>query len=49
MAATFFATEDDFRKWLEMHHDKETELVVGFYKVDSGKPSIVSFPKNRTV
>lgn len=40
MTATFFETEDEFRKWLEMHHDQETELIVGFYKVNSGKPSM---------
>jgi uncharacterized protein YdeI (YjbR/CyaY-like superfamily) len=39
-AATFFESQDEFRKWLEINHEKETELVVGFYKVDSGKPSI---------
>jgi uncharacterized protein YdeI (YjbR/CyaY-like superfamily) len=36
----FFKTQDDFREWLESHHEKETELIVGFYKVDSGKPSM---------
>ena len=40
MTPTFFATQQDFRKWLEKNHNKETELLVGFYKVDSGKPSI---------
>jgi len=40
MSATFFETGDEFRKWLEMNHDKETKLIVGFYKVDSGRPSI---------
>ena len=40
MAPTFFATQSDFRKWLEKNHKKETELVVGFFKVDSGKPSM---------
>ncbi|MDP2238258.1 MAG: YdeI/OmpD-associated family protein [Bacteroidales bacterium] len=39
-SVTFFETQDDFRKWLESHHEKETELIVGFYKVDSGKPSM---------
>lgn len=39
-AVTFFETQDDFRKWLEINHEKETELIVGFYKVDSGKPSM---------
>lgn len=40
MAATFFATQADFRKWLEKNHTKETELLVGFYKLGSGKPSM---------
>ncbi len=40
MTPTFFATQADFRKWLKKNHTKETELVVGFYKVDSGKPSM---------
>jgi uncharacterized protein YdeI (YjbR/CyaY-like superfamily) len=40
MSITFFKTQDDFREWLEIHHEKETELIVGFYKVDSGKPSM---------
>ena len=39
-APKFFASPNDFRKWLEKHHNKETELVVGFYKVASGRPSI---------
>lgn len=38
--STFFETQDDFRKWLETHHQKENELIVGFYKVNSGKPSM---------
>jgi uncharacterized protein YdeI (YjbR/CyaY-like superfamily) len=40
MTPTFFAKQSDFRKWLEKNHQKESELLVGFYKVDSGKPSI---------
>lgn len=40
MTATFFETQDDFRKWLDEHHEKETEIIVGFYKVNSGKPSM---------
>lgn len=40
MAATFFATQAEFRKWLEKHYQKETELVVGFYKLGSGQPSM---------
>jgi len=40
MKPTFFAKQSDFRKWLKKNHKKETELVVGFYKVVSGKPSL---------
>lgn len=40
MTPKFFETPDDFRKWLEMNHATETELIVGYYKVASGKPSI---------
>lgn len=36
----FFATPAAFRSWLVEHHELETELIVGFYKVDSGKPSM---------
>jgi uncharacterized protein YdeI (YjbR/CyaY-like superfamily) len=40
MTATYFENPDEFRKWLKAHHNKEKELIVGFYKVGSGKPSI---------
>lgn len=40
MKPTFFKTPAEFRKWLAKHHDSESELLVGFYKKDSGKPSI---------
>jgi uncharacterized protein YdeI (YjbR/CyaY-like superfamily) len=40
MTPTFFANQSEFRKWLEKNHQKEAELLVGFYKVDSGKPSM---------
>ena len=36
----FFATEADFRRWLEAHHATAPELLVGFWKKASGKPSI---------
>src|SRR6476620_2596556 len=42
---TFFATPARFRAWLEKHHSTHTELLVGFYKKDSGKPSI-SWPES---
>ncbi len=37
---TWFPTPADFRKWLQKNHEKHTELLVGFHKVSSGKPSI---------
>jgi uncharacterized protein YdeI (YjbR/CyaY-like superfamily) len=37
----FFEKASDLRKWFEQNHATETELCVGFYKVSSGKPSIV--------
>lgn len=40
MKPTFFATPSEFRMWFEEHHDKTQELLVGFYKKSSGKPSI---------
>jgi uncharacterized protein YdeI (YjbR/CyaY-like superfamily) len=38
--ALFFATPEEFGAWLEEHHESESELLVGFYKKGSGKPSI---------
>jgi len=40
MKPTFFPTQTQFRTWLEKHHQTETELLVGFYKVNSKKPSM---------
>jgi uncharacterized protein YdeI (YjbR/CyaY-like superfamily) len=40
MKAKFFRTPADFRAWLEKHHARSSELLVGFYKRESGKPSI---------
>jgi uncharacterized protein YdeI (YjbR/CyaY-like superfamily) len=36
----FFRTAGNFRTWLENNHATVTELRVGFYKKNSGKPSI---------
>jgi uncharacterized protein YdeI (YjbR/CyaY-like superfamily) len=36
----FFRAPTDFGSWLEKNHATATELWVGFYKKDSGKPSI---------
>src|SRR4249919_4031189 len=40
MTPTFFAKQADFRKWLQKNHKQEIELLVGFHKVGSGKPSM---------
>jgi uncharacterized protein YdeI (YjbR/CyaY-like superfamily) len=36
----FFPNPADFRKWLEKHHATEREVIVGFYRKETGKPSI---------
>lgn len=36
----FFKTPADFRKWLEEHHQTQTELVVAFYRKGLGRKSI---------
>ena len=40
MKPTYFATPAKFRAWLETYHATSPELLVGFYKVGSGKPSM---------
>lgn len=40
MEVKFFPAPEDFRSWLEANHESEVELVVGYYKVGSGKPSM---------
>ena len=40
MSPVFFETAAEFRAWLEANHATVTELLVGFYKVGSGLPSI---------
>ena len=40
MDPTFFATPDELRAWLQEHHETESELLVGFHKKGSGRPSI---------
>lgn len=37
---TFFPTPADFRRWLEAHHEAADEILVGFWKKGSRKPSI---------
>lgn len=43
---TFFATEAEFRRWLEVNHQTAHELLVGFWKKATGKPSI-DWPRAR--
>ena len=40
MKAVYFKTAAEFRRWLAAHHASERELLVGFYRKASGKPSI---------
>lgn len=45
MKPKFFRTQEEFRAWLREHHDKRDELIVGYYKVASGKESM-SWPES---
>jgi uncharacterized protein YdeI (YjbR/CyaY-like superfamily) len=40
MKPKFFEHQHQFRAWLKENYQKEKELLVGFYKVGSGKPSM---------
>lgn len=40
MTPIFFPTPSDFRKWLDKNHKTQKELIVGFYKVGTKKPSM---------
>ena len=40
MQPTYFATEADFRRWLEKNYQSAPELLVGFWKKGTGRPSI---------
>lgn len=40
MKPIYFATPAEFRAWLEKHHDSATEVLVGFHKRHTGKPSL---------
>jgi uncharacterized protein YdeI (YjbR/CyaY-like superfamily) len=40
MKPRFFAQPEAFRAWLLEHHESTDELLVGFYKKSSGRPSI---------
>ena len=40
MEPKFFSTQENFRKWLEENHLSSAEILVGFYKVGTKKPSM---------
>jgi uncharacterized protein YdeI (YjbR/CyaY-like superfamily) len=40
MKPKYFSDSSKFRKWLEENHSNKKELLVGFYKKSSGRPSI---------
>jgi uncharacterized protein YdeI (YjbR/CyaY-like superfamily) len=40
MQPTFFTTPAELRVWFEEHHQTGAELLVGFHKKGSGRPSI---------
>jgi uncharacterized protein YdeI (YjbR/CyaY-like superfamily) len=40
MKPKFFPSPSAWHAWLDEHHEKQDELLVGFYKVGSGKASI---------
>jgi uncharacterized protein YdeI (YjbR/CyaY-like superfamily) len=40
MSAIYFKNAAEFRRWLAAHHDRDTQLLVGFYKKASGRAGI---------
>ena len=38
MNPVYFQNQSEFREWLEKNHNKESEIIVGYYKVGTGKP-----------
>lgn len=40
MDPVFFPSTAEFRKWLEGNHQSAAEILVGYYKVNTGKPSM---------
>ena len=40
MEPIFFETPADFRAWLEEHHADRSELLVGFHKKGTGRPTL---------
>lgn len=40
MITSFFSSPSEFRDWLIENHEKEKELLVRYYKLNTGKPSM---------
>jgi uncharacterized protein YdeI (YjbR/CyaY-like superfamily) len=40
MKPQFFSNQSHLRKWFEQNHNKNEELLLGYYKKSSGKPSV---------
>ena len=40
MKPRFFRTQQAFRTWLEKNHEARMELIVGYWKKDTNKPSV---------
>ncbi|MEZ4671023.1 MAG: hypothetical protein R3E39_24225 [Anaerolineae bacterium] len=40
MNPTFFATPAELRRWFELNHESAIELLLGYYKKGSSKPSV---------
>lgn len=40
MEPLFFPGQKEFREWLKKNHSTEKELIVGYYKRETGKPSM---------
>ena len=40
MDPAFFASAAALRRWFERHHADKNELIIGFYKKGSGRPSV---------
>lgn len=40
MNPVYFQDQDEFREWLEKNHFTKSEIIVGYYKTGTGKPSM---------
>lgn len=41
MEPIFFKNTSEFREWLDKNHQSETEVWVGYFKKETGKPSMI--------